>query len=367
MPMNTLAVRIWMCNSSCTHFCFLLHQTFSSGVPGLLYQPTSPFIEWAKAKPAALCSLFLSPAPNAGYLVNYMHFSLELRICLRSISLPLKATMLKSWQRPLLKGSPAASHAVHFTVVRAKLFKRSGFFSDIWHTYNISLPYLCLFSTFQLFYKACFSLHFFCVLAFSIIFILLLCCIVYQCAQNVFYFPLNIILKKFLKKKCCGNAFWQFGCQLIQVPNVNWLTFNWVSKLVWDVTFWKTVVAVVVAEFLLGLNLLSAAIPRFYKNILVKTTVHWCLNDTRFPRYCGCKTSPHDSWYEVFVMILCVWFLCMMTKHLQLGLFSLNHTAPECMLFVQIFWEKGLFPSHPFTTTILVQSSSDCAVMNINI
>jgi len=57
---------------------------------------------------------------------------------------------------------------------------------------------------------------------------------------------------------------------------------------------------------------------------------HSGLNVCKVSRYCSCKTSPNqqpsatvlDSWYEVFVLICCVWFslnkrLCIITKHLH--------------------------------------------------
>ena len=66
-------------------------------------------------------------------------------------------------------------------------------------------------------------------------------------------------------------------------------------------------------------------------------------------RSCGCRTSPNhqpsttvlDSWYEVFVLICCVWFppnvlLCIRTKHLHFGLVCPKDIVPEVLCFVQM-------------------------------
>ncbi|MEE6527760.1 hypothetical protein FKM82_029362 [Ascaphus truei] len=112
----------------------------------------------------------------------------------------------------------------------------------------------------------------------------------------------------------------------------------------------------------------------------------------RFPGPVAAKTSPNhhpsttvlDSWYEVFVLICCVWFspnvaLCIMTKHLHFGLVCPKDIVPEVLWFVQmqlckhkpcchfLFREKRLSPGNPSKQTILVQSFSHCTVMNFNI
>ncbi|MEE6509716.1 hypothetical protein FKM82_027428 [Ascaphus truei] len=103
------------------------------------------------------------------------------------------------------------------------------------------------------------------------------------------------------------------------------------------------------------------------------------LNDCKIPRSYGCKTSPNhhpsitmlDSWYEVFVLICCVWFLpsvalCIVAKHLHFGLICRKDIVPEVLWFVQmqlckpkpcchvLLREKRLCPGNPSKQTILV-------------
>lgn len=56
------------------------------------------------------------------------------------------------------------------------------------------------------------------------------------------------------------------------------------------------------------------------------------------------SSPPHgmtDGWYEVLVVIRCVWFspnmsLCMMTKDLYVTLFNTNRIVPDLLWFVQM-------------------------------
>lgn len=116
---------------SCTHFCFPNNAPLSSHW----------LIDQTSKRKASSLSLHFSSflLVQVIWLITCAEFlSWAWVLTMKHFSCSLKASMLKGWQRCLLKGNPAASPAGYFASVRAKLFIRG--------TYDISVSYLCLFS-----------------------------------------------------------------------------------------------------------------------------------------------------------------------------------------------------------------------------